>query len=200
MADEVSQKDLFAQLQKNDVAVPTQAAEQMKENIMNAGTGQKWLGLGVHEVEVTSVDLTQAKSGTMGIRFTVENGEGKNEVTMWLSEKALPYTIENVSRIVVHNAPADGKDKAREFMADIVSAKELYETIQAFVKESKAPFTCFLSIREAKDGSTYTDKNGVERPQTDKNLLSYEPKETATQAVVKEAGGEVVSDISNLPF
>jgi len=199
------QANLFGELEKNDVKVTDDAAEKMKENILNDRGSANYLGIGVHEVVVTSVELTQAKTGTLGMRFNCENEDGQGRVTMWLSEGALPYTIENVSRLMVHNAADDKKDEARNYMSNIVSAKDLFETVQETLKvrKEKNPFKAFLSIREARDGSTYTDKNGVERPSTESNLLSYRPKETPTQSVVKATGGEVVTDkdtLEGLPF
>lgn len=196
MADE--QKDLLGQLEANDVKINKKAAEKMKEEILTASTS-RWLGVGVHEVFIQAVELTQAKTGTMGMKFIVENDEGKGEVTMWLSEGALPYTIKNVSGLVVHATDADKKDKARNFMASVVSAKELFD----IAKDKLIQAQCWLSIREAKDGSTYTDKNGEQRPSLDRNLLSYEPKQTPTQTVVQATGGEVTVDediLKNIPF
>jgi hypothetical protein len=196
MADE--QKDLLGQLAKNDVTINKKAAEKMKGEILTASTS-RWLGVGVHEVFIQAVELVQAKTGTMGMKFIVENDEGKGEVTMWLSEGALPYTIKNVSGLVVHSTDADKKDKARTFMANVVSAKELFD----IAKDKLIQAQCWLSIRESRDGSTYTDKNGEQRPSLDRNLLSYEPKQTPTQTVAKATGGEVVVDediLKNIPF
>lgn len=204
-AKAAEQKDLFGELEKSDVKVADDAAEQMKQNILNDKGGANYLGIGVHEVVVTSVELTKAKTGTLGMLFNVENEDGVGRATMWLSEAALPYTIENVSRLMVHNAAEDKKDAARNHMSNIVSAKDLYEVITETLKVrgEKLPFRAFLSIRERADGSTYTDKNGVERPSTESNLLSYKPKETATQSVVAATGGEVSADkdlLNGLPF
>lgn len=210
MADkeaEVSQADLFGQLEKSDVTVDKKKAEEMKENILNDKGAANYLGIGVHDVTVTSVELTQAKTGTLGIKFNVENADGKNDVTMWLSEAALPYTIENVSRLMVHNAQPKNKDAARNHMSNIVSAKELFETVKQTIEErqgkGKVPFQCWLSVREARDGSTYTNSQGEEKPSLERNLLSYAPKATATQAAVQATGGEIVTDkdtLEGLPF
>lgn len=177
--EEKLQASLFAELEKTDVKVSGEAAEKMKENIQKASSGEAWLGLGVHDVFIQAIELAQAKTGTLGIKFTVHNAEGKGEVTMWLSEKALPYTIEGVSRLVVHNTPEDKKAEARTFMSNVVSAKEVFEIAKAKLVEGVA----VLQVREARDGSTYTDNNGVERPSLERNLLSYKPKETKEQQV-----------------
>ena len=207
MADqnnELSQTDLFNQLEKEDVKVAKDAAAAMKDNILNDKGSVNYLGLGVHDVTVTSVELAQAKTGTLGIKFNVENADGRSDVTMWLSEAALPYTIENVSRLMVHNAAEAKKEEARIYMANIVSAKDLFKTIQDTLKvrTDKNPFTAYLSIREDQSGRTYTDKNGEEKVSLTRNLLSYRPKETAVQSVAQVTGGEAVSKdvLGDLPF
>jgi hypothetical protein len=201
-----AQTDLFGELEANDVTVADDAAATMKENIMKDKGGGNYLGIGIHDVAVTSVELTKASTGTLGIQFNVENEDGQGRVKMWLSEAALPYTIENISRLVVHNAESDKKEAARNMMSNIVSAKELFSTMQAILVElekKKKPFVAYLSIRERADGSTYTDGQGTERPSTDTNLLSYRPKATSTQAAIATTGGELVADkdtIDGLPF
>ena len=211
-AKAAEQKDLFGQLEKNDVKVDKKAAETMKENILNDKGGANYLGIGIHDVVVTAVELVEAKTGTMGIKFLVENADGRSDVTMWLSEGALPYTIENVSRLMVHNAPEAKKDEARNYMSNIMSAKELFTTVVETLKareKTKSPFVAHLSIREDRNGATYVNKDGETKPSLERNLLSYRPKETAVQAVTTAMGGgelevptdtEGKPDISNLPF
>ena len=205
-AKAAEQAALFGELEKNDVKVADDAAEKMKENILNDKGGQNYLGIGVHEVQVTSVELTKAKTGTLGIRFNVENADGRSDATMWLSEAALPYTIENVSRLFVHNAPDDKKADARQHMANINSAKALFDTVTEALKaraKLKKPFMVYLSIAEDKSGRTYTDKNGEEKPSLTRNLLSYRPKETPVQTVAKTLPGAEPAtniDLSELPF
>lgn len=201
------QKDLFSELQESNVKVADDAAEQMKENILNDKGGANYLGIGVHDVVVTGVELAKASTGTLGIKFLVENEDGRSDVTMWLSEAALPYTIENVSRLLVHNATEANKEAARNHMSNVVSAKELYEVVTTTLEaraKNKAPFNAFLSIREDQSGRTYTNKDGEVKPSLVRNLLSYRPKETAVQSTVSAmGGGEVVADkdtIDGLPF
>ncbi len=195
------QTDLFGQLEKNDVVVAKDKAEEMKENILKDRGGANYLGIGVHEVVVTAIELVQAKTGTMGMKFFVENEDGRSDVTMWLSEGALPYTIENVSRLMVHNAAEDKKDEARNYMANIVSAKSLFETVKETLKVRKTPFAAYLSIREDRNGATYQDKNGETKPSLERNLLSYRPKETAVQSAVQATGGTLVdANGMELPF
>jgi hypothetical protein len=196
--EEKLQASLFAQLEKEDVKVADDKVAQMKENIEKASTGQSWLGLGVHEVFVKSIELTQAKTGTLGMKFTVENEEGKNEVTKWLSEGALPYTIENVSRLIVHNTPEDKKTAARNHMANIVSAKD----IVAIAKEKLIEGQVWLSVKDK--GDTYTDtKTGELKPSYDRDLLSYKPKQTQEQAVaelVSKSKDASPEEKLNIPF
>lgn len=204
------QKDLFAELEKNDVKVADDAAAQMKENILNDKGGANYLGIGVHEVVVTGVELTKASTGTLGMKLLVENDEGRSDVTFWLSEAAIPYSIENISRLMVHNALTDEKkEKARVHMSNITSAKELFDLVKQTLEvreREKLPFQAFLSIREDQSGRTYTNKDGEEKPSLVRNLLSYKPKETVTQSVAKATGGEVAAGqekedlLKDLPF
>ncbi len=194
--EEKVQAGLFDELEKNDITVDKDKAVEMKENILNDKAGGSYLGVGVHEVFIKEISLVKANSGTLGLRFDVENADGKNDATMWLSEAALPYTIENVSRLVVHNTADSKKDAARNHMSNITSAKELV----AIAKEKLIDGVGFLSVKESTT-NTYTDKNGEEKPSLDKNLLSWRPKETSTQTAVKEmGGGEVVTKPGDLPF
>lgn len=200
--EEKQQTDLFGELEKNDVTVSKDAAEVMKENILNDKGGANYLGIGVHDVTLTSVELVKAGTGTMGIQFNVENEDGQGRDRKWLSEGALPYTIENVSRLMVHNADEDKKDAARNFMSNIVSAKELFNTLQETLKVrgAKKPFIGHLSISEDKSGRTYVDKNGETKPSLVTNFLSYRPKETPVQSAVAATGGELIVDGQSLPF
>ena len=188
--DEKLQASLFDELKKDDVKVADDKAATMKENILKARAGGNYLGIGIHDVFIESIELIKANSGTLGMRFNVENEDGKNDATFWLSEAALPYTIENVSRLIVHNTAEDKKAEARNFMSNIVSAKELFEVSQAKLVGGVA----VLSVRESKT-QTYTDaKTGEVKASLEKNLLSYKPKADAQQAVVKEMGGGTVVD------
>ena len=181
--EEKLQQDLFGELEKTDITVSGDAAEKMKENIVNS-KGGSYLGLGIHDVFIETVELFKANSGTLGIRFSVENEDGKNDATFWLSENALPYTIENVSRLVVHNTAEDKKADARNFMSNIVSAKQLFEV----AKEKLTGGVAVLSVRESKT-QTYTDKEGVVKPSLEKSLLSYRPKADVQQATAEVIGG-----------
>lgn len=196
-AKAAEQQDLFAELEKSDVKVSSDKAEAMKENILKARGSANYLGVGIHDVFIKSIELIKANSGTLGMRFTVENEDGQNDATFWLSEAALPYTIENVSRLVVHNTAEDKKAEARNFMSNIVSAKELLEVAKAKLSNGVA----VLSIRESKS-STYTDKNGDVKPSLEKNLLSYKPKADAQQTVAATTGGTTVDAVTKLdiPF
>lgn len=183
--EEKLQASLFGELEKNDVKVEGDAAKQMKENIENDRGAGSYLGLGVHEVFVQKISLVKANSGTLGMRVDVENADGKSDVTFWLSEAALPYTIENVSRLVVHNTAEDKKEAARTYMSNIVSAKE----ILAVAKEKLIDGVGYLSIKESKT-QTYTDtKTGEIKPSLERNLTAWKPKEDTQQTAAKAMGG-----------
>lgn len=196
--EEKVQADLFTQLEKSDVKVASDKAEEMKQNIINDKGSANYLGLGVHDVFIKSIALTKANSGTLGLRFSVENPDGQSDATFWLSEAALPYSIENVSRLVVHNTPEEKKDEARTFMSNITSAKDLVKVAQAKLIDGVA----FLSIRQSKT-QTYTDqKTGEVKPSLERNLLSYKPKADAQQTATAVVGGTTVDEKTklNIPF
>ena len=195
------QKELAKELEQANVKVAKDAAAKMKENILSGNSGN-WLGLGVHEVSVDKIELTRANSGTLGMTFTVSNADGKTEVTMWLSQAALPYTIENCSRLVVHNAEQSKKDEARNFMSNILSAKDLFDTMVQMLeqrKKAKKEFTCWVSIKESKT-QTYTNKDGEEVPSIERSLLSYKPKEEAKTVVTNMVNSSEGVDLSEIPF
>lgn len=202
MSDEEKlQKELLKELENNDVKVAKDKVEKIKENILN-GNNSNWLGLGVHEVSIDKIELTRAKSGTLGMKFTASNADGKVEVTMWLSEAALPYTIENCSRLVVHNAEQDKKDDVRNFMSNIVGAKDLFDTMVKMLaqrKKAKKEFTCWASIRESKT-QTYVNKEGNTVPSIERSLLSFKPKEETKTAVEKMIDDSEDVDLSEVPF
>ena len=195
------QKELAKELEQANVKVAKDAAAKMTENILSGNSGN-WLGLGVHEVSVDKIELTRANSGTLGMTFTVSNADGKSEVTMWLSQAALPYTIENCSRLVVHNAEQSKKDEARNFMSNILSAKDLFDTMVQMLeqrKKAKKEFTCWVSIRESKT-QTYTNKDGEEVPSIERSLLSYKPKEEAKTVATNMVNSSEGVDLSEIPF
>lgn len=193
------QANLFGELEKSDVKVSGEAAEKMKDNIVNDRGASNYLGLGVHEVFVKSVELVKANSGTLGMQINVENADGLGRATFWLSEAALPYTIENVSRLVVHNTAEDKKAAARTFMANITSPKEIFNV----AKEKLDGGVAYLSIKESKT-QTYTDKKtGEIKPSLETNLTSWKPKEDVQQSATKAMGGGAPlseAEKSEIPF
>lgn len=188
---------LFDELEKSDVKVSGEAAEKMQENIKNDRGNQPYLGVGSHNVVVSSVELIKANSGTLGMKFNVENSDGRGNATMWLSEAALPYTIENVSRLMVHNAPEGKKDEVRVFMANVNSAKEIFsivaETLKTRAKKNLA-FEAVLNVTEDKSGRTYTNAQGEVKPSLNSSIQTWHPKETVVEKVIETTGGTKVDD------
>lgn len=199
--EEKLQKELLKELENNDVKVAEKEAKKMKENILNGDSGN-WLGLGVHEVSIDKVKLFRANTGTLGMEFTVSNADGKATVPMWLSEKSLPLVIERCSRLMVLNAPEEKKNDTRTFMSNILSAKELFDTIVKTLthcKKVNKEFKCWLLAKES-ETQTYTNDKGEEKPQIDRYLLSYQPKEKAKTAVEKMIDDSEDVDLSEVPF
>lgn len=192
------QASLFDELNKSDIKVTGEDAKQMKDDILNDRGGNSYLGLGVHEVYIEKVSLVKANSGTLGIRMDLANPDGQSDVTFWVSEKALPYSIKNISSLVVHNTGEAKKEDARNFMANITSAKELFEVAQKKLIDG----TGYLQIKESKT-QTYTDtKTGEVKPSIERNLTSWKPKEEPTQTATKVMGGGETVDVdrADLPF
>lgn len=187
-----------------DTKITDEQAKEMEENIMKDDFKQ-YLGIGIHEVEVDSVELFEAKTGSVGIKFNVSNDEGESDVVFWVTQGALPYTIENISRLMVHNAREEKKDDARKMMRNTRSAKELWDIVEATIqarKKQKLPFKGYLSVRYD-EKNTYTSKTGEEKPSIVRNLMAYRPKETPSQA--KAVAKDVVEksdkvDLADLPF
>ena len=171
----------------------------MGETLDKSSTGQ-WLGLGVHTVKIDNVELTESKSGTIGITFEVSNQDGKGEATMWLSERALKYTISNISKIAIHNVAENKRAELKEALKKIDNAKAIYDIARGKLIGKEA----FLEIKES-ETQTYTNKFGEEKSSLEKNLLSYKPKvEVQSIAKAQVASGTINDngeiDLSELPF
>lgn len=199
--EEKLNKELEAELAKDTTKVSGDKAQEMKENIMNADEGKPWLGVGVHDVEINGIKLVKSSKGTLGMAFAVSNEDGQNDVTMWLSEGALPYTIQNVSRLIVHNEEGEeAKFNAKEGMTKVETAQMVYKVAQTKLIGKKA----FLSVKES-ETQTYINKAGEEKSSLEKNLLSYKPKvEVQSIAKAQVASGTINDngeiDLSELPF
>ena len=163
----------------------------MGETLDKSSTGQ-WLGLGIHTVKIDNVELTESKSGTIGITFEVSNQDGKGEATMWLSERALKYTISNISKIAIHNVAENKRAELKEALKKIDNAKAIYDIAKGKLIGKEA----FLEIKES-ETQTYTNKFGEVKPSLERNLLSYKPKQTIVEEIKSES--EEV-DLSDLPF
>ena len=192
----MNQKELQAQLKKDNIKVEGDEAKKMAEDITN-GNDKQFLGVGVHEVKIVEMELTKADTGTLGIKFDVENEEGQNMVSMWLSPKALPYTIRNISRLIIHNTPEDKKEKAKEFLAKIDSAEKIYEVACEKLMGAKA----FLQVKES-ETRTYTNAHGETKASLDRSLLSYKPveKKTDVQKVAEVMASDDELDLGDIPF
>lgn len=193
------QASLFGELEKNNVKLAGDDAAKVKENVLKAREGGNFLGLGIHDVFIESVELLKAESGSLGIKCNVESEDGKNNAVFWLSEKALPYTIENISRLVVHNTPEDKKDAARNFIANITSAKAIFEV----AKEKLVGGVGVLVVTESKTRTWTNTTTGEVKPSLETNLQTWKPKADAQQAAVAAVGGGGVIDEKTklqLPF
>lgn len=56
-------------------------------DFISEGSGKKYLGKGIHAVEVTAIRVFKYNSGTKGIEVTCSNAEGKSSTSFSLSGK-----------------------------------------------------------------------------------------------------------------
>lgn len=153
---------------------------------------------GIHKVIVTGVvhqDMGDKEYLEVGIKG--EGGE-TGEVRMYLTEKALKYTINTIRAIFVHNVSEADKQAAR----DAVNA---CKTTEEFAKlcETLDGKECWYS--KSKTGTQYTNAQGELKDSYSNNLFGYEPKPSRQEQVAQKVkdfmGGEVTKDnLEEFPF
>lgn len=172
-----AQKDLLNELQKENIKMSTQAIDDLQKRLENLEN--HYLPKGVHDVEIEKVELMKSTNGTYGMKFFVKNQEGNGSAVYWLSENALLYTIENCTRLLVHNVE-DEKKKAgiRDYFSIITTASEVFEAMYKSIeraKKEKKPLKGVLVIEED-ESRTYTNNKGEEKPGLNSSLLWYKPE------------------------
>lgn len=194
------QAELIAELKADDVVLDSEGVKTLEEQLDRTG-GNNYFSVGIHEVEIAKVELRKFPSGSRAIVITVSDGTAEAETFHWLSEKALPYTIDRIGKILIHNTKEENKETLRTALKKINSASKLFESISS-EKKPITGFKCWLRVQES-ETQTYTDKNGVERPSIERDIFGYEPKMNK-QSQVKEMleSGETKSDIDldDIPF
>jgi hypothetical protein len=168
-------------------AIPDEAKEEI---------GQ-YFNEGIHKVKITGVvhqDMGDKEYLEVGI--SGDGGE-TGEVRMYLTEKALKYTINTIRTIFVHNQSTEANKTA------VRNAVNACRTTEEFAKlcQKLEGKECWYS--KFKTGSTYQNAQGETKDSYSNNLFGYEPKppknvQTAQKAADTMGGGEIT--IEEFPF
>lgn len=198
-----TQAELEKKLEETNVKLGDEERGKMNERLIQ----KEYLPMGVHEVEIKKVELIEAKTGTLGIEFTVEKDKMVGSAKMWLSEAALPYTLSNIGQIAIHNAKPVDKDKMRTMVARLDTAKSGYEVASKMVGKKA------FYVLDYDPKNKYENRFGEMVPSWRSRLLPYAPKaetlnlepteEVSNNTVEKTkrtmGGGEEL-DLSDMPF
>jgi hypothetical protein len=130
------------------------------------------LPFGVSNVVITDARTGATDSGSEYIELDVENAEGISEsVRVYFTDKAAKYSFQTLRQIIIHNADAANKEKARLAVESVGDSDELVAILkkktiggQAWVEKYYDPSRTY----QGSDGNTYRSVNT--------NLRGYEPK------------------------
>lgn len=152
-----------------------------------------YFDVGVHEVYITGAHKVEPQTGSPYIEVTVLGDEDTtDDIRVYISEAAAPYTIANLARIAVHNAPTDeAKEKAKvAFKAitdtDMIDDKFLtkFENMQAWIKTEE-------NLNAPKENGGYFLRS---------SLYSWEPKEPKMTPEQLMGVGTTQVDPKEVPF
>lgn len=125
---------------------------------------------GIHEVIVQGVVLNTDNPEKEYLEVGVIGSEGQSaDVRMYLSEKAMRYSIDTIRKIMVHNVAEDKKEAVRKAIDACKTTEELTKLAQKLEGMS-----CWYS--KFKTGTTYTNSQGEVKNSYSNNLFGYEPK------------------------
>ena len=171
------------------VKIPAEAKEEI--------TYTEYLPEGIHEVKVVSITSEVNANDKEYFEFTVENEDGAvGTARLYMSEKAMKWSVNTIRGIFVHNTVEKNKDAIRDKVNSCETTEELFEMSQSLIGKQ-----CWYS--RFPNGQTYRTQAGELRNSFDTNISHFEPKAPAPksrEAQVDELlGGEVV-DASDGPF
>lgn len=147
---------------------------------------------GAHEIYITEAKQVKPETGAPYIEVTVlgEN-DATDNIRLYTSEAAAPYTLANLARIAVHNEQTDaGKEKAREKFKKITDTDELDDKFLANFKDSQA----WILTEEDKNAPK---PNGGFYLRS--SLYSWPPKVKAT-TIEQDIDNAKPVDLSEIPF
>lgn len=159
-----------------------------------------FLNEGVHDVVITSARFDKNANGKVFVEVdVVDDSNRKGSAKIWFEGGAIPYSINTIRTIFVHNADSkEDKDKLRAYFK---SPKDLYEISQILPKlEGKQ---CWYSSQ--KTDETYEAKDGTTKHRYENNVWGFEPTlkprdERHQDIAPSEDDLEKEVDLSEIPF
>lgn len=174
----------------------TKINEDIWEIVDKAGN-VTWFSEGVHPVVIDTVERKVNANGTPYLEFTVISDEDPDitgTARLYMSERALPYSLRTLQGILVHNAKTDiDEEKIRAYF------HSLDDTDKLDLKKYHAAKAWY---RVEKSGSVYIGTDNKEHDSYNRDIFSYEPKMSKrAESVVDTTFVQTESiDISEVPF
>lgn len=164
------------------------------DEIDELGERKMGFGIGVYEVTIKDIDLEENANGKPYFKVTVagENGEETDRIKMYLTEKAVPWTMATIQGIMVHNAKSDlAKDKVKKYLRTLEEADDLDP---AKVVGAKA----WLKVTQT--DQEFTRDDGTTGYYNDFQLTSYKPKQNAEELVTEMMASGTPVEVEDVPF
>lgn len=149
---------------------------------------------GIWEVTIKDVDLDTNSNGNDFLRFTVEgeNGEETDRPTMFLTEKALPWTMASIQGILVHNAKTDlAKEKVRKYLRTVKTVDDLDPT-------RLTGATAWLEVKPS--DREFTREDGSKGYYDDFRLTHYKPQQKPEDLVNDMLKSSEPVEVDDVPF
>lgn len=160
-------------------------------------TYTQYLPEGIHEVKITGITQETNANGKEYFEFEVADEDGQvGNARLYMSEKAMKYSISTIRGIFVHNTVEKNRDAVRKQVDLCEDTDELFKLSQALVKrQAKAWYS------KHQNGQTYVNNKGETRNSYDVNISHFEPKPpkqmTADELIAKS---EPIDDLDDIPF
>lgn len=150
---------------------------------------------GVHEVYITDLKAVKPESGAEYLEATVlgEN-DATDNIRLYISEKAAPYTLANLARIAVHNKEGEtDKQAVREAFKKITDTDQLDEKFLGRFKDMQAWILTEEDLNAPKPNGGYYLRS---------SLFSYPPKPSnnAAKATTEQIKNGEPIDLNEIPF
>lgn len=159
-----------------------------------------YFGVGVHEVYIEKIKSEKPEKGapffSVEVLGSVNDLEVRDDVRLYISEAAAPYTLANLARIAVHNKQTEKeKDAVREAFKAITDTDEIDQKFLDKFKDMQAWILVEEDMGSPKPNGGYY---------TRASLYSYKPQ--ASTNASKMTAEDLVSDnnekidLEEIPF